>query len=84
MKNNIKLTKESISHFIEVDELIYKRSLTLIPEKDPNGTSCVPRVDRTEIDTVAEMVDIYWYVTGYRGYTNKGKVRSTLSQFLAS
>lgn len=84
MKNSLKLTKESVSHFIEMDELIYKRSLMLIPDKDPHGTSCVPRVERTEIDVVAEMADIYWYVAGSRGYTNQGKVRLTLDEFLAS
>ena len=84
MKKNLKLTKESVSHFIEIDELIYKRSLALIPMEDPEGTSYVPRVERTEIDVVAEMADIYWYVSGGRGYTNQGKVRLTLAEFLAS
>lgn len=83
-KNKIELTKESVSHFIEMDELIQKRSKDLIPKKDPRDSPYTPRVHRTEIDTVAGMVRIHWYITGSHNYYNNGCVRITLEHFLKS
>lgn len=83
METPIELTKESLLHFNQMEELIYERSKTLIPEKDPDGSYYVPHVDRTEIDATHETVEIYWYVSGSRGYTNQGNLRMPLAQFLA-
>ena len=82
MSKAIELTQESLLHFNQMEELIYERSKVLIPEKDPDGSYYVPYVERTEIDATHETVEIYWYVSGGRGYTNQGSLRMPLAQFL--